>query len=239
MDKAPGGPGEQVYRLLRKRYRVELGEFIAPRLRGRNLYEYIVGVVLSQNTSDRNAIRAYTALRKLCGGEITPEKILGLPPERIMEAIRPAGMHAQRTRNIVALARALRGRLEELAEEIRGMGVEEARKLLMELPGIGPKTADVVLLMYFGKPTFPVDTHIARITRRLGFVDKKSYEAIRGWWMRELRPEHYLEAHLLLITHGRRICRARGPRCGDCPLRKICRYASLAEAGEQVSQRPP
>lgn len=221
-----GSLGILIYRRLRERYVVELGEFIAPRLRGRNLFEFMVGVMLSQNTSDKNAIRAYNALREALG-EITPEKILELGEERLAEIIRPAGMYRARARNIVGLARRLRGRgLVELDEKLGRLGVEEARRILVGLPGIGAKTADVILLMYYGKPTFPVDTHIRRITRRLGVVERDRYEDIRGWWMSQLPPDKYLEAHLLLITHGRRTCRARGPMCDACPLRDLCRYAS-------------
>ncbi len=212
--------------LLRKQHgSIDLSGFIAPRLRGVGLYEFIVGVMLSQNTSDRNAIRAYNNLKKLLN-KISPEKVLETSIEEIIKAIKPAGMYLSRSKRIVELAKLFNkpGFEEELINKIEKLDPEEARKLLVSLPGIGYKTADVVLLMYFGKPSFPVDTHIARITRRLGFVEKNNYEEIRRFWMKVFDPSDYLEAHLLLITHGRRICRARNPLCNICLLKNICKY---------------
>ncbi len=198
--------------------------FIATRIHGKSLYEFIVGVLLSQNTSDRNAIRAYENLSKVLGG-ITPEKILGTRIDVIEEAIRVAGLYRARARNIVELAKIFLDKqfIEKLYSLVNKGDIVGARKLLTSLPGIGYKTADVVLLMYFGKPVFPVDTHIARITVRLGFVDKRDYESIRLFWEKNLSPRNYLEAHLLLITHGRRVCKARKPLCSVCVLRDLCR----------------
>ncbi len=212
--------------LLRRMHgRIDPGEFIATRVRSRGFFEFIVGVMLSQNTSDKNAIRAYEGLKKLLGGRITPEAVLSRSPEEIAEAIRPAGMYNQRARRIVELAEIFHGiGEEELVLRIRGSSLEEARRILTDLPGVGVKTADVVLLMYFGKPTFPVDTHITRITRRLGVLERYSYEDIRRFWMNVLDEKDYLEGHLLLITHGRRICKARNPLCSRCLLRSFCSY---------------
>ncbi len=213
--------------------RINLEEFIAPGIKDKSLYEFIIGVLLSQNTSDRNAIRAYNKLRNICGGEITPKKILKLGVDAIAEAIRIAGMHYQRARRIVELAKIFidEKRITELVERIKRSSIEEARRILLSLPGIGSKTADVVLLMYFNKPTFPVDTHIRRITKRLGFIVRDNYENVRSFWMKILDPSDYLEAHLLLITHGRRICKARNPFCDKCLLKDICKYNRVGMSG--------
>lgn len=215
-----------VYALEKMHGEIDLEEFIAPRLKGKGLFEYIIAVMLSQNTSDKNALRAYRSLRELVGNTITPEKILQKEFNEIAEAIKPAGMHFQRTKRIIELAKIFRnkGFTDNIINAINAMDVEEARKLLTSLPGVGVKTADVILLMYFNKPTFPIDTHIYRITRRLGLLSKYDYESIRRFWMNIIDPKEYLKVHLLLITHGRRLCRSRNPLCSNCMLSRLCKY---------------
>ena len=204
---------------------MNLEDFIAPRLRGSTLFEFAVGVLLSQNTSDENAWRAYRALVEAIG-ELTPSRVLELGIQEISALIKPAGMQHQRALKIVELARAFIERdIESYVElVIREHGVEVARRFLMGLPGIGPKTADVVLLMWFNAPTFPVDTHIGRVTARMGFVSRREYEEIRGFWMSNTPIDLYLPLHLLLITHGRETCRARRPLCSVCIVRDHCKY---------------
>ncbi len=220
--------GDLILERLRRTYRLELGEFIAPRLRKRSLFEFIIGVMLSQNTSDKNAIRAYNRLVEIYGSPITPEKILSKPLEVLMDAIRPAGLYRVRASNIYELAKLFKNRdfIDELIRRLRESSIDEARRILQSLPGVGIKTADVVLSQYFGRPVFPIDTHIRRITRRLGYVKSGKYMDISRWWMENTSRENYVELHLLLITHGRRICRARNPRCDICPLRDMCSYGS-------------
>ncbi|KUO87505.1 MAG: endonuclease III [Thermoproteus sp.] len=192
-------------------------EFVAPVLRraGVDVFELLVAVMLTQNTSDRNAFRAYYNLKRAVG-RITPQALLSLGEDRLAELIRPAGMHRVRARKLVELSRALSGvDLSRLAQ----MDVEEARRFLTSLPGVGEKTADVVLVN-LGKPAFPVDTHIARIANRWGIGAK--YGEISRWFMERLPPGRYLEVHLKLIQFGRDYCRARSPRCGECPVRDLC-----------------
>jgi len=219
--------GKRITYALREMHgKIDLNEFIAHRIRSKELFEYIIAVMLSQNTSDRNAIRAYERLRDLLKGSIVPEKILQKRFDDIANAIRPAGMHYQRAKRIIELAKLFRNSefVNKIVNDIINMDVEEARRLLTSLPGIGVKTADVVLLMYFGKSTFPVDTHITRITKRLGYLDKYDYESIRRFWMDIINPRNYLEIHLLLITHGRKICKSRNPLCNKCLLSRLCKY---------------
>ncbi|ADI32177.1 endonuclease III domain-containing protein [Staphylothermus hellenicus] len=217
--------GEEIINILRKHYKLNLKEFIAPNIRDKSLFEYIIGVMLSQNTSDKNAIRAYFNLKKIYG-EITPDKILSTPIDKLIEALKPAGMYNQRAQRIIELAKIFTEKNveEELGKLIEEGKLREARKYLVSLPGVGLKTADVVLLMYYGQPVFPVDTHIRRVTKRLGYIGKDDYEAISSWWMKQLKPNDYLETHLLLITHGRKTCKARKPLCNICPIRKYCKY---------------
>ncbi|MEM1595853.1 MAG: endonuclease III [Desulfurococcaceae archaeon] len=217
--------GDEIFEKLSRKYKLKDEEYIAPRLLNRDLFEFIVAVILSQNTSDYNAWRAFNNLLNALGS-ITPEKILNINEQKLAELIKIAGMQHQRSRKIIELATAFKSNNIEqlLIEQIRKGNYEEARRYLMDLPGIGSKTADVVLLMKYGVPTFPVDTHIMRITIRLGFVKNKNYEACRRFWMMNTSPDHYLHLHLLLITHGRRTCKARSPECLHCVIRDHCEW---------------
>lgn len=207
---------------------INLEEFIVSRVKKRSLYEFIVGIVLSQNTSDKNAFRAYESLCRALGGVVEPKHVLSYSVEELANVIKPAGMNNVRARVILKLAKLFseEGFEERLKQLLSAADPSEAHKVLLEMPGIGPKTADVILLMYFGKSVFPVDTHIARITERLGLISRRSYYDVRRTWMEILKPVEYLEAHLLLITHGRQICRSRKPLCISCSLRPWCKYFS-------------
>jgi endonuclease-3 len=217
--------GDLIYSRLKSKYELNLEDFVAPRLRGMSLFEFIVAVILSQNTSDKNAWRAYSNLKSRLK-EITPKRVLEINPGELTELIRPAGMHYTRSRKILELARVFAERnVESLIEEnIERGDIEELRHLLLKLPGIGFKTADVVLLMYFNQPVFPVDTHITRITNRLGFVKRRNYEEISSFWARNTSPDKYLELHLLLIEHGRETCKARKTLCIECVIKDLCEY---------------
>ena len=195
-----------------------LGRYVFER--GASVFEGLVAVMLTQNTTDRAAFRVYEALKGRLG-EITPRKILSLNIGELEELLRPIGAQRQRALRIVELSRVVEERFGGSLEFVRNMDVGEARKLLLSLPGVGPKTADVVLLN-LGKPTFPVDTHIFRISRRLGIVG--GYGEVSGFWMSILKPDEYLKMHLALIAFGRTICRARNPKCWLCPLRNSCNY---------------
>jgi endonuclease-3 len=110
-------------------------------------------------------------------------------------------------------------------ESILTQPVEEARKILMEPPGVGPKTADVVLLFSEGKPTIPVDTHVNRVSKRLGLAPHKGgYEDVRSSLQSIFKPKDYLLVHLLLIAHGRKTCSAYNPKCGQCTIRIYCPF---------------
>ncbi|MEL9908836.1 MAG: hypothetical protein QXP97_03575 [Desulfurococcus sp.] len=156
-----------------------------------------------------------------------PELVVSSSTEYVASLIKPAGMHYQRAVRIRKLAEIFLNRNveSELLGYIKAGLLDKARRVLTELPGVGEKTADVVLLMKYGVPTFPVDTHITRITLRMGFVSKRSYGAIRTFWMENTSPEYYKPLHLLLITHGRQTCKARKPSCTTCVIKKYCKYA--------------
>mgnify|MGYP001773045373 CR=1 FL=1 len=215
--------GDEIYEKLKSKYELRLEDYIAPKLHDRSLFEFIVAVMLSQNTSDKNAWKAYNnLLNKL--GSLTPENILKLNSRELAELIKTAGMHYQRSMRIRELAEVfLTSNPEQvLMEYIKRKDYENARQYLIDLPGVGYKTADVVLLMKYNIPTFPVDTHIMRITHRLGVVSKINYDSVRKFWMVNTSIELYLPLHLMLITHGRKTCKAKAPICSDCTIRGYC-----------------
>lgn len=219
--------GDDIYLRLASKYVLNPEDFIAPRLKDISLFEFIIAVMLSQNTNDRNAWRAYENLKKSLG-TITPERIESIDLEDIAMSIKIAGMYRNRALRIKELARIFK--LEDIDRCIRDNlsrgNIEEARKRLLEIPGVGYKTADVVLLMYYGVPIFPVDTHIKRITTRMGFIRKRDYDSISRFWANNTSPGNYLQLHLLLITHGRETCKARDPKCMHCVLRDLCSYGA-------------
>ena len=193
--------------------------------RGSNdVFKALVVTILTQNTNDKNALRAYENLVKIVG-DITPQRLLEVGEEAIANAIRVAGMHRVRARKILELSKVVIERFGGDLSWIKDLPVDEARKLLLELPGVGEKTADVILVN-LGKLAFPVDTHITRISLRLGIVKSHNYGEIRSAWMRILKPDpsRYLDVHLRLIQFGREICRAREPRCNVCGFKDVCRY---------------
>ncbi|MEM2940445.1 MAG: endonuclease III [Thermoproteota archaeon] len=200
-----------------------LDEKSFPPLSSKSVFEILVSTVLSQNTSDKNTARSVKSLREKIG--VTPKRISKAGLRELKKAIRHSGLYNVKARVLRKLAKIVvekyGGRLEKVLEK----PLEEARDELMSLPGVGPKTADVILLFAGGKQTFPIDTHVFRVSRRLGVIgDKDGYEEARRKLMKLFPMESYLKAHLLLIEHGRRTCRARNPLCRDCVLLEHCSF---------------
>lgn len=215
--------GDIVYTALKTRYDIRQEEFVVSFTSRKSLFEALIAVILSQNTSDKNAIKALLALRSELG-EITPENILRIR-DRLEELLKPAGLQRNRSQILLKLAEifSTKGYEDELRRKIEELPAERAREILRSLPGVGDKTADVILLMFFNKPVFPVDTHIRRITIRMGVVETSSYSNISKFWLQNTSPENLLPLHLLLITHGRETCKARNPLCERCPVAEHCR----------------
>ncbi len=221
---APGGTVRGSLDLLEK----TLGR---PR-RGR-LYpplDELVLTVLSQHTSDINRDRAYAALRSRFPSW---EDVLRARRADVETAIRAGGLARTKSRVIQdILRRVLRdqGRLD--LGVLKTMPLAEAKAYLRGLRGVGEKTACCVLLFSCGRPAFPVDTHIHRIARRLGWVPAKATpDRSHALLAALIPPARYLAAHLNLIALGRRICRARAPLCPACPLRRRCRFAARRAHG--------
>lgn len=181
----------------------------------------LVSTILSQSTSDTNRDKGFDALQARFPSW---EAVRDAPESAVREAIRPAGLANQKAPRIQAVLRRITEERGELSIDFLGtIPLEEARAWLTGLNGIGPKTAAIILLFAFGRPAFPVDTHVHRLSRRIGFIGPKvSAELAHPIMERIVPPEDYLVFHLNLIRHGREVCHARGPRCEICPLQAEC-----------------
>jgi endonuclease III len=184
----------------------------------------LVSTILSQNTNDTNRDRAYQALRKRFP---TWEAVRDAEAREVIEAIRIAGLANQKGPRIQQVLREITAERGQLDLNFLGdLPTEEAREWLEKFKGVGPKTAAIVLLFSLGKPAFPVDTHIYRVTGRLGLhPEKMTVEQAHPHLANLFPAEAYYDAHLNIIRLGREICQARKPNCTHCPLNDICAYA--------------
>ncbi|MEM3569768.1 MAG: endonuclease III [Thermoproteota archaeon] len=213
--------GETILRKLDGAIRLRRENF--PLLSSKDAFEILVATILSQNTADVNTARTVGRLREKIG--ITPESISKTGLRELKSAIRSSGLYNVKARVLKKLARIVIKNYGGNFEKVLEKPLDEARRELMSLPGVGPKTADVILLFAGGKKTFPIDTHVFRVSRRLGLIGlKDSYEEARGKLMKIFPPESYLKAHLLLIEHGRKTCGARRPLCSGCVLLEYCSF---------------
>lgn len=181
----------------------------------------LIGTILSQNTSDTNSGRAFGSLKRRFP---TWGKALKASPRQIAEAIHPgglAGIKSRRIRAILSEIKRTRGRLD--LGFLKDMPPEEGYDYLLSFKGVGPKTAACVLLFACRKPVFPVDTHILRLGKRLGWAKpKESAEAFQERMQGTIPREWVYSLHINLIAHGRGVCRPRSPKCGECVLVKLC-----------------
>jgi len=194
----------------------------------------LIATVLSQHTNDINRDRAFEQLKRRFPSW---EQVLRAPVRSIASAIKPAGLSNQKAPRIKAIlqriAEANDGNLS--LEFLKEMPTGEALEWLKKLPGVGPKTAACVLLFSFGKPVFPVDTHIFRISKRLGWLDEKVTEAKANELLDQIVPnEIKYRLHLNMIAHGRQICRPQKPKCQDCVLRNLCEYFRIQQGAERI-----
>lgn len=185
--------------------------------------ESLIRVILSQNTNDRNSKRAFNKLWKKYG---SPYDILDAEQDELADVISVSGLHnikAERIKKCLNRIKENRGKLSlDFLEE---MDLEEAREWLTQLPGIGLKSAAVLLNFQFKKPAFPVDTHVFRVSKRLGLIPEKTTRDKAHSLMEELVPDGKMyEVHINLIRHGREVCKAPKPVCSNCFLTEICDY---------------
>ena len=183
----------------------------------------LISTILSQNTNDRNRDVAFNRLRLALP---TWEAVRDAPLEEVTDAIRPAGLANQKSARIQQVLRQItdeRGSLD--LAFLRGMAFEEAHAWLMKFKGVGPKTAAIVLQFSLDIPAFPVDTHVYRVSGRIGLrpeamTVEQAHPHLAGLFL----PEQYGPAHLNLIRLGREICHPRKPDCTRCPLNDVCQY---------------
>lgn len=192
----------------------------------------LVSTILSQNTNDRNRDVAFQRLRARFSAW---EQVRDAPAEAVIEAIRPAGLANQKGPRIQAVLREItseRGRLD--LDFLRGLPAEEAHAWLLRFNGVGPKTAAIVLQFSLDMPAFPVDTHIYRVTGRLGLrPEKMTVEQAHVHLSRLFPPDEFGPAHLNLIRLGRELCHPRKPECLRCPLKDGCLYFKAVEVSSQ------
>jgi endonuclease-3 len=199
-----------------------------PRLRAHQRpVDELVLTVLSQNTNDRNRDVAYMRLRERFP---TWDAVRHAPEDEVEEAIRPGGISRVKANRIKAILDDLDG---DGLEWMREAPIEESRERLVELPGIGRKTAACVLLFSYGIPDVPVDTHVFRVGWRLGLWPEKSKLEDAHDMLTALAEDgdDAYEIHTNLLRHGRRICAARSPLCEECPLLTLCPYGKARLAG--------
>jgi endonuclease III len=178
-----------------------------------NAFTLLVAVVLSAQATDAGVNKA---TRPLFAVADTPEKMLALGEEKLGQYIRTIGLWRAKAKNVIALCEAL----------IRDHGgqVPDNRDELVKLPGVGRKTANVVLNMAFGQHTMAVDTHILRIGNRIGLAPGKTPEQVEAELVRIIPEEYMRHAHHWLILHGRYVCKARKPECSRCVIADLCKY---------------
>jgi len=194
----------------------------------------LICTILSQNTNDNNRDRAYTALR---GKFPAWEQVRDAPTRQVIAAIRSAGLANQKGPRIQHVLRRItdecksRGVPELNIDFLADLPVDQAKVWLMSLDGVGPKTAAIVLLFSLNRPAFPVDTHVHRVTTRLGLISEgTSAEKAHGILEALVPPEWYYAFHLNLIAHGRAVCKAQRPRCEICTLQRHCDYFVKSQA---------
>lgn len=214
-DQALFKKARQVFILLEKAYGIpRWRQPLAP-------VDELVSTILSQNTSDTNRDRAFNQLKKSFNSW---EMVRDAPKDTVIEAIRPAGLANQKGPRIQSILRQITAERGELCLGfLKELGKEKARKWLLDFKGVGPKTAAIVLQFSLQIPAFPVDTHIYRVSGRVGLRPPELSAEKTHQWMEALFKAHQYEpAHLNLIRLGREVCHPRKPDCDACPLKGIC-----------------
>ncbi len=179
----------------------------------RTPYELLVAVVLSAQATDKSV---NLATRKLYPVANTPKAILALGVEGLIPYIKTIGLYRNKAKHVIELSR-------KLLEDFDGV-VPDDREALESLPGVGRKTANVVLNVAFGKPTIAVDTHIFRVSNRTGFAPGKTVEEVERKLLKFMPAQFKKDAHHWLLLHGRYCCKAAKPDCAHCPIAELCEY---------------
>ncbi|GHS98748.1 endonuclease III [Synergistales bacterium] len=183
----------------------------------------LILTVLSQHTNDKNRDLAFMRLK---GQYSTWEEAAAAGAAAVENAVRPAGLAPTKSKRILEILAVVKKDFGCYSiKSLAGKPRDDVKKYLLSLPGVGEKTASCVLLFDMHASAFPVDTHIARVCQRVGFVDERTpAEEICAILEREVSPERYLGGHVNIIEHGRHVCRARSPLCATCVAAEICGF---------------
>jgi endonuclease-3 len=214
MKRASPARQAEMLETIAKRFPVEVWKPRSP-------FETLIHTILSQNTSDRNSDAAMRKLRRRY--RITPKVLARVKVSKLIPLIRTAGLHTTKGPRIIAVSKIIEEKYKGRLLPILDQPYAQAKEELMEMPGVGPKTADILLAFVAKNPVIPVDTHIARVTKRLGIAPQNgSYETIRTNLESLIAPKKRISTHLSMIEFGRTICKAPRPRCFACPLNESC-----------------
>ena len=178
-----------------------------------NAFTLLVAVVLSAQTTDKGVNKATGPLFKVAD---TPEKMLALGEEGLIPYIKTIGLYKNKAKHVIGLSKKL---IEDFGSE-----VPCDRDALMTLPGVGRKTANVVLNVIFHQPTMPVDTHLLRISPKIGLAEGDTPEKVEKSLLERIPPEFLADAHHWILLHGRYVCTARAPKCDECIVHDLCKH---------------
>jgi endonuclease-3 len=189
-------------------------------------FKVLVRTIISQSTAEANTRRAYQNLsRKM---PITPAALAEVDVTEIEDALRVAGLYRNKSKILKKVAELVLTKFDGSLDFVYELSMEDARTKLMSLPGVGPKTADIVLLFSAGKPTLPVDTHVNRVSKRLMLVPLNgSYETVRENLQKLYPDKEYFKVHMLFIALGRKYCKALKPLHSACPVRELCPSSNI------------
>jgi endonuclease-3 len=213
---------EEIFRRLQARNPAPATE-----LAYRTPFELLVAVVLSAQATDKSV---NLATQRLFAVAATPQAMLALGEEGLSDYIRSIGLFRTKAKNLIAACR--------LLIERHGGAVPRERAALESLPGVGRKTANVILNTAFGEPTIAVDTHIFRVSNRTGLAPGKTVEEVERRLLKFVPERYRKDAHHWLILHGRYICKARRPDCPICPILDLCEYRAKTQATSDVRPEP-
>jgi len=221
---------EDLFKKLRKIYGKHVDWW--PKYSDNHVFEIAVGAILTQQTRWENVEKVIKKMIEL--GILNPEKILSIEKKKLEKIIKPCGfpsVKAKRLKNFSSLViKDLRGNLKNLSK----LKVDEARKLLLKINGIGKETADDILLYAGDMKTIPVDYYTKRFFKRIGITDASGYETIRKMILDEINSINDLkEFHALIVEHSKRVCR-QGPLCEKCGLKKFCKHYQLNRKSKKV-----
>lgn len=202
-------------------------------------FEVMVGAILTQNTSWTNVEKAIDNLREL--GALEPQRILQLETAELELAIRPSGYYRQKAGRLKLFCRAMMEDFGGQVEKMKDVKTPRLREWLLRLKGIGPETADSILLYALGRAAFVIDAYTIRLFSRVGHLPAgAAYEMAQELFTADLEPEAALfnEYHALIVMHAKTVCRKNDPRCGDCVLKSRCRHGLTVNAAAPYHHGP-